>query len=118
MPRSENYIRRERGATLVEYSIIIALVALVAFVAVKKVGNQTKVDNLLVACQLDCYGYCVGSGYWQPDWCLQPGWCNDGGLCTYAYGKVGRDTTTLQGGSVGNCVTPGSCNFLPPNWRP
>lgn len=38
---SPSLCKRERGASLVEYSILVALIAIVAIVAVREVGETT-----------------------------------------------------------------------------
>ena len=95
----------ERGATLVEMALLVALVAVITISAVRKLGYKTKGDALLTACLLDPYGFCVGG--WGAN-CNNPGWCEDGSICYWAYGKVGRDSGGVNwGSSIGNCF-PGA----------
>ncbi len=48
-----HYVKRELGASLVEYSLLLALIAVVAIGAITLVGRETKRDFDCVALELD-----------------------------------------------------------------
>jgi Flp pilus assembly pilin Flp len=100
---------RQRGATLVEYALLVALISIVSIVAVRTLGRNARWSSTYASCQLDIDGACAL--YYSPAWCAARTTTEKEHLCIYYYAPIGTPNPVFSN-VAGWCRVPGNYNAM------